>query len=59
MLPIRRMSTFFVNAPFNGKIRETKRKLKITSVTKVSKGSGKKYEGKREKVVPISNPKTR
>jgi hypothetical protein len=57
MLPTTSMDVFFVSVPFNGKIREAKRKLKRISVKTVSSGSLKKYNRKQEKVIPTSNPK--
>ncbi|MEM3622505.1 MAG: hypothetical protein QXR76_01885 [Candidatus Bathyarchaeia archaeon] len=53
------MKIFFVSVPFNGKIREAKRKLKRASVKTVSFGSLKKYNNKQEKIIPASSPKTK
>jgi len=51
------MDNFLVNVPFNGKIRETKRKLKITSINTDSLPMLEKNNSMYETIAPAENPK--
>jgi hypothetical protein len=53
------MDNFLVNVPFNGKIRETKRKLKIISINTDSLPMSGKDKSMYEAIAPAENPKIR
>jgi len=53
------MDNFLVNVPFNGKMRETKRKLKITSINTDSLPMLEKNHRMYETIAPAENPKIR
>jgi hypothetical protein len=53
------MDNFLVNVPFNGKIRETKRKLKIISINTDSLPMSGKDKSTYEAIAPAENPKIR
>jgi hypothetical protein len=53
------MDNFLVNVPFIGKIRETKRKLKIISINTDSLPMSGKDKSMYEAIAPTENPKIR
>jgi hypothetical protein len=59
MFPANNMDNFLVNFPLNGKIRETKRKLKIISINTDSLPMPAKDKSMYETIAPAENPKIR
>jgi hypothetical protein len=53
------MDDFLNKVPFNGKIRDTKRKLKITSMSADSLFMPTKNKSMQEAITPAKNPKIR
>jgi hypothetical protein len=54
-LPINSIPIFLCSVPFNGKVKETKKKLNIMSVNIVSLLIRKKDKNMREAIAPSNN----
>jgi hypothetical protein len=57
--PANNMGNFLVSAPFSGKIREVKRKLKTRSMNADSWLTWQKNKSTDEMIAPEANPRTR